>query len=291
MDGGGPGGDQGGGSSPSVTVPRWPDVLRAAPRRTRAVLARHDLALVAAGLTFYAALAVVPLLLVAGWLAGLVAGRDRVRDLGEAMGEALPSVLGADRVATGLVDVANDLGWLPILVAAFPATLYGEGLRRAYNSLAEVREGMVGWRGRLASLPVLAAAPLLLVGVLAVTPLLTRLIGQGPAATALGVYVALNVDWVAVSVPLAFSFRVVAPDPPPLHVAVVGGFATGAFVAGFLQGFVLFLSLPIDLGIPFGGLTEVGAAIAVLLWMWVLHLVVLVGYVATRVAWGLRSGG
>jgi membrane protein len=263
---------------------RWGSLLRQLPALTRQALAGHDLLLHAAGVTFYAALAVVPLLLVTGRLAALVTGEDRVRALAAQMGQALPSALGAGRVAVSLLEQAVGLGWLTAAVAVLPATLYGEGLRRAYASLAGVEDRFVGWRGRLAALPLLVLAPALLLGVLAVTPLLNDLLGAGPGSTALGVYLALNVDWVAVSLPLAWSFRVVAPDPPSLRVALVGGFATGAFVAGFLQGFVLFLSLPIDLGAPFGGIPAVGAVTAVLLWMWVLHLVVLLGYVATRQA-------
>lgn len=266
----------------------WKDVLRQLPARTRRAVAEEDLLLHGAGVTFYAALAVVPLLLVVGRLAALVAGEDRVRALAAETGRALPDALGAGNLTDAFLSYAVEVGWLAVLVAIFPASLYGEGLRRAYASLAEVEDTFVGWRGRLAALPLLVVAPALLLGVLAVTPLLNDLFADGPWPTVLGIYIALNVDWLAISLPLAWSFLVVAPDPPPFAVAVAGGFATGAFVAGFLQGFVLFLSLPLDLGAPFGGLVPVGAVTAVLLWMWLLHLVVLVGFVATRQASQLR---
>lgn len=269
----------------------WRTVLRRLPTRTRSVLSRHDLLLHAAAVTFYAALAVVPLLLVVGRLAALVAGREEVQALAGEMGAALPDALGAGQVADAFLSYAVEVGWLAVAVAVFPASLYGEGLRRAYASLAGVDDRFVGWRGRLTALPVLFVAPALLLGVLAITPLLNDLFGSGFWSGVLGIYVALNVDWIAVSVPLAWSFLVVAPDPPSARIAIVGGFATGAFVAGFLQGFVLFLSLPLDLGAPFGGLVPVGAVTAVLLWMWLLHIVVLVGYVATRQAAEMRGGG
>ena len=48
----------------------------------------------------------------------------------------------------------------------------------------------------------------------------------------------------------------------------------------------MFCSLPIDLARPFGGLLGVGVACALLLWLWVLHAVVLVGYAFT---WGLQA--
>ncbi len=262
---------------------RWRNVLKGLPAATRAHLQGKDLALHAAGVTFYAAIAVVPLLLVVGWLATLLVGDERVRSFARTMEQALPDALGAGRVAGEMLTQATELGLVGALLALLPATLYGEGLRRTYASLSGSPDA-AGWRGRLAVLPVLGVAPLLLLAVLGITPVLDGLFGSGPAPTALGIYLALTVDWVAVSVPLAWSFRVVAADPPPWRAALIGGFATGAFVSGFLQGFVLFLSLPLDLGAPFGGLTAVGAATAVLLWLELLHVVVLVGYVATRQA-------
>lgn len=53
-------------------------------------------------------------------------------------------------------------------------------------------------------------------------------------------------------------------------------------LAGFVQGFVVFLALPLDISRPFGGYRPVGAMVAVGLWLWVLHLIVLVGYELTR---------
>lgn len=257
-------------------------VLRALPRQTVRGLRGHDVVLYAAGVTFYAALAVLPALFVATRVLSAVLGRDQVLALAADLSRALPSELGADRVAMQLLDQGLELSWLTVLISLLPASLYGEGLRRAYVVLADADDRLIGWRGRLAALPVLAVAPALLLALLAITPLLANLFGAGPAGVALGVYVALNVDWLVVSLPLAWTFRVVAADPAPWRAALIGGFATGAFVAGFLQGFVLFLTLPLDLGAPFGGQVAVGAVCAVLLWLLVLHLVVLVGWVATR---------
>jgi membrane protein len=263
----------------------WREVLGALPWAVRSQLSRQDLLLHGAAVTFYAAIAGVPMLMLAVRLATLVVGEERVRYLATTLEAALPRGSGAGPVARTVIEQAAATSWFVALFAAFAASLYGEGLRRAYGSLDRVKESRTGWRGRVAVLPVLAAAPLLLLAVLGITPMLATLFSEGrPAATALGVYVALNVDWIAVSVPLAWSFRVVAPDPPSWRLALVGGFATGAFISGFLQGFTLFLWLPIDLGAPFGGNQAVGGWTAVLLWVWLLHLVALLGYVATQQA-------
>ena len=45
---------------------------------------------------------------------------------------------------------------------------------------------------------------------------------------------------------------------------------------------MLFAALPIDLGVPFGGFDAVGAGVAVLLWLYLFHVIVLLaGYSAT----------
>lgn len=44
---------------------------------------------------------------------------------------------------------------------------------------------------------------------------------------------------------------------------------------------MLFLALPLPLGAPFGGLTVVGGVVAAALWLFLLHLVLLAGWVLT----------
>jgi membrane protein len=63
---------------------------------------------------------------------------------------------------------------------------------------------------------------------------------------------------------------------------VAGALFTAACLSGFLQGFVLFLALPLDLGAPFGGLDVVGGVVALGLWLFLLHLVVIAGWLATQ---------
>ena len=53
-------------------------------------------------------------------------------------------------------------------------------------------------------------------------------------------------------------------------------------LAGFLQGFVLFLAIPIEWSLPFGGLPVFGAVAALALWLYLLHVLLLLGYGAAR---------
>jgi len=162
-----------------------------------------------------------------------------------------------------------------------PATFYGEGLRRAFVSLTTTPDRLIGWRGRIAVLPLFVSAPVLLLAVLLVTPTLARLFATGGLSVLLAIVLAFLTDWIVLSLTLTWVYRVVSPTGTGWLASLWGGAVTGSFVAGFVQGFVLFLSLPLRLGVPFGGFTEIGGVVAVGLWLYLLHVLVLVGFLLT----------
>jgi membrane protein len=245
----------------------------------------RDLSLHGAAITFYGAIAVVPVALLAVWLTGLVAGAERVRRLTSYAIDALPTEIGADRAVAALVDAGLRLTPMLALAAVLPASLYGEGLRRAFVSVARPADPgtLVGWRGRLLLLPLLAPAPALLLSILMALPLTTGLVQRGGWVTVLGIVLSFLAVWLVLSPVLVWVFRVVGPGRPDWLSTVLLGSFTAANLSGFLHGFVLFASLPLDLGAPFGGFDEVGAAVAVLLWLYLFHVIVLSGYSATLV--------
>src|SRR5687767_3266790 len=122
----------------------------------------RDLALISAGLTFYAGIAVVPLLVLAFGLTAALTSPSRVTELGGRLAELLPAELGAPDAVARLVEAGAGLSLVEGLLALLPMTFYGEGLRRALLRFGGRREGMTGWRGRLAALPVALVAPALL---------------------------------------------------------------------------------------------------------------------------------
>jgi membrane protein len=256
---------------------------RAVLRETRGRLRGHDLSLIAAGLTFYSGIAIVPSLLLAIRLAALISSPDTIEGLGERIADLLPEPLGAPDAVRRLVEAGLELSWLGVLIAVFPASLYGEGLRRAFLRFVDDEETFIGWRGRLLVLPLLVVIPVLLYLLLLVSPTLSRLSSEGgAAATVTGVIVGFLSVWLVLAIPIAWTFRVVAPGRPSWPAVIIGALGTSSFVSGFLQGFVLFLAIPVDLGAPFGGLVVIGAVVAVGFWLFILHVVVLVGYVVTR---------
>lgn len=243
----------------------------------------RDLALIAAGLTFYAGIAVVPLLVLAFSLTARLTSPGRVRDLGSRVADLLPAEVGAPDAVARLVDAGVGLDPLQGLLALLPMSLYGEGLRRALLRFGDHEEAMTAWRGRLTALPLLLLAPALLYPLLLAAGVMADLAESGGTAAAIGrVAVGFYACLAALTLPLAWGFRVVGGGAVRWPALVSGALFTAACVSGFLQGFVLFLALPLDLGAPFGGLDVVGGVVAIGFWLWFLHLVVLCGWLLTR---------
>ena len=242
----------------------------------------RDVALHAAAITFYAGIAVVPVALLAIWLTGLAVGADRVRRLTGRTISALPDAIGAPAALSALIDAGLQLTPLLALASLLPATLYGEGLRRAFASLRRPGEPMVGWRGRLLWLPLLAAAPALLLALLLALPTTSGLWVRGGWWSVLGVVLSFLATWLVLTPVVIWVFRYVAPGRPAWLPTIGVGSFTAANLAGFLHGFILFCSLPIDLGVPFGGFTEIGGVVAVGLWLYLFHVVLLAGFAATH---------
>ncbi|WP_231953734.1 YhjD/YihY/BrkB family envelope integrity protein [Actinoplanes derwentensis] len=253
------------------------------------LLRGKDVALHAAAITFYSGIAVVPAALLAIWLTGLAVGADRVRRLTGLTLAALPDEIGAPRALGALIDAGLALSPLFALASLLPATLYGEGLRRAFVSLAGPRSGerLIGWRGRLLWLPLLAAAPALLLALFLALPTTSELWLRGGWWSVLAVVLSFLACWLLLTPVVIWVFRYVAPGRPPWIPTVLIGSFTAANLAGFLHGFVLFCSLPMDLGVPFGGFTEVGATVAIGLWLYLFHTVLLTGFAVTH---AVKSG-
>ena len=248
----------------------------------RGRLVGRDLALIAAGLTFYAGIAVVPLLVLAFALTSLLTSDETVQRLGNRLSDLLPAELGAPDAVARLIDAGVELNLLGGVLALLPMSLYGEGLRRALLRFSGRQEGMTGWRGRLAALPLLLLAPVLLYPLLLAVDVMADLADTGGVGATLGrLAVGFYSVLFALTLPLAWGFRVVGSRELRPGVLVAGALFTAACVSGFLQGFVLFLALPLDLGAPFGGLTVVGGVVALGFWLFLLHLVVLAGWLAT----------
>ena len=242
-----------------------------------------DLALWAAGATYFGVIGLVPLALVALWAAGLLVGHDAVIASTEAAIGGLPDGHGTPVALRTLTSVALSMSWWQALVVLFPASLYGEGLRRAFVQISAATDRLTGWRGRAGLVGLAAVAPFLVLAVLACAPYVAPFYEGRGWALAWGVFVGFHVVWIAVSTALVGVYGLIAPGRYRWKALLLGAFGTGAILAGFLQGFILFLAIPIEWSAPFGGMPVVGAVSALALWLYLVHILVLCGFRVTVV--------
>ena len=104
-------------------------------------LVGRDLALIAAGLTFYAGIAVVPLLVLAFALTAGSPHRRRSRRWRHGWSSCCRRSSGAPDAVGRLVDAGVGLALLHGVLALLPMSLYGEGLRRALLRFSPRRRG------------------------------------------------------------------------------------------------------------------------------------------------------
>jgi membrane protein len=238
-----------------------------------------DLALWAAGATFFGIIGVVPIVLVSLRLAAALVGADVVTE-GVAVAVAgIPQGHGTPEALRTLTATALHMSPLQTAIVLFPASLYGEGLRRAFLQLSPASPNkFTGWSGRLALLPIVAVAPMLVLALLAAGPVVSPLYIAGGSKLVLGVVIAFHVTFVLLWIALLLLYRLVGAGRVGTRALVLGSFAAGSVIAGFLQGFLLFLAIPVDWSLPFGGLPVFGAVAALALWLYLIHVLVLVGY-------------
>ena len=237
-----------------------------------------DLALWAAGATFFGIIGVVPIVLISLRVAAALVSADRLTR-GVAVAVAgIPQGHGTPEALRVLTETALTMTPLQTAIVLFPASLYGEGLRRAFLQLSPERpDKFTGWRGRLALLPIVAIAPVLVLALLAAGPVVAPLYVAGGNSLVLGIVIAFHVTFVLLWIALLLIYRLVG-GRTGTRALLAGSFAAASVVAGFLQGFLLFLGIPVDGSLPFGGLPVFGAVAALALWLYLIHVLVLVGY-------------
>jgi len=205
------------------------DVVRA--------LRGHDIPLYAAGLSFYSAVALVPLLLLALGVTALVLGDATVVRLGDHLADAVPARHGFADSIRHLTMNPDGGGAAAIIGSVLIASLYGEGLVRALDRLS--RHGgrsNRGLRGRLMS-PLLI---LLFAGVLAIALMLSAQLprpgGGSWASTLLAVYLSFLIGWAAATAMLVLVYRAFSAERPSLRALLWGSAATGSWLPGRRSG-------------------------------------------------------
>ncbi|ATE56029.1 ribonuclease BN [Actinosynnema pretiosum] len=259
-------------------------------RHALRALRGRDIALWGAGTAFFTALGLVPALLLALRGVGVLFGDELVVENLRLLGEALPAAQPAGGALRALGHAALTASWPALLSALLAACLCGEGLRRGFVQVAGLpSSGRTGWLGRLGFLPALVASPLLLALALALAPQIAPDYQAGGWAAARGVLVSFHLVWVLLAVVLLPVLVTTGPNALDARTTAAGAISTAAVLAGFLHGFVLFLAIPVDWAFPFAGLRGPAVVGALGLWLYLLHIVLLLCYRLLLSARSLRS--
>lgn len=264
---------------------------REAAALLNAVLA-HELPKLAAALTYFTVLSLLPALLVVAALLGVVglstdaleALLDSVGDLGarwaaDFISDALASVLGSQSSGLALVVGAATSLWA--------ASAYVGAFMWASDTIYQTTERRPYWR----ILPVRLALALLLLGLLTLAAAMVALVGPfgrwAADLTGIGTY---GLDlWSWVKWPLLFGlgllmfgllYRYAPGRRQPAFWRLLPGAAVGVSLwVAASAGFSVYLAHFASYNRVYGTL---GAGVAFLVWAWVLNLAVLVGVEVNR---------
>jgi len=259
-------------------IGRWLAAAREIAVDTGRRARRQDLMLIAAGLTFYAGIAVIPLLLLGLYGAGLVLDPERVVALVDRLSRFAPATSGAPQIVRALGDSGARLG-IPALIASLvTASTYGEGLLRAVDTLEGEQRPTRSLMGRLRVLPYVGVFPLVtLLGLVAVATLPDRL-GGGTTGQVLGAYLTFWVVWLSATALLMVLYRLFAARTLRWAAITWGSLATGSFLSGMSLGWVLVLRFGITVGEAYGGSELLGRIVLVAIYLLFVQVAVLVGY-------------
>jgi len=248
---------------------------------------RHDLVFYAAGLTFYAAIAVVPLLLVAWFVTSLILGDEVVATLTTALAAYAPTSLGLRDAVESLGEVGPRLGIASLAAALVPATSYGDGLVRAMDRITERDRRAKGLRGRLLALVFVASLPPVVVAELGAVAVLPGALGFTGQFNLVSVAVAFVVGWLSAGLLVGVLYRAFSPRPLSAGPLAVGAALTGSFLSGMSLTWLFLLRFGVDVGVAFGGSDLLGTVIVAAVFLYLVQVVLLGGYVLTLV---LASG-
>lgn len=237
-------------------------------------ISNRDVLLQASSLAFYGLISTLPLLVIAFAVVGAASGDGTLERFSSSLSRSGPS--GVGRIVDQLVSSSRSLSWVTLLLAIWPATAYGGGLRRALQHASGEEPQLAGVHGRLLGLGLVLALPLLMLGGVPLVFVVTNLSGDGALATVLGWLLGLLAALLVGTATTAVLYRTFAPTELGWGAAVRGAAPVSFATAAFSLGFVAYLNLG-DIEQRFGGGTS---ALVVLLglWLFVANVLLVAGY-------------
>ena len=265
-------------SPTQIPAQGWKQVLL----RTKQQIKEDNIPLLAAGVAFYAFIALFPALIAAVTVYGLVADPEQVEEQIGNFSDALPREA-ASLLTEQLTDIAGGsssaLGWgllLSLGGALFAASGGMQNLVKAVNIAYDEEEtrGFVKLRALALALTLGAIVFIVVtIGLIAVLPALLDDLGAvGRFAAQVARWVGLVV-FVLVALAVIYRFAPDRDDPKLKWVGLGSGVATLLWILGS-AAFSLYVSNFGKYGETYGALAGV---VILLLWLWLTSLIILVG--------------
>jgi hypothetical protein len=263
-----------------MSTARLPAGLREQISGLRARAGRSDMLVVAAALTSYSAIGLVPLFAIGSRVAAAILGPEDVVRTAQGIARYLHGPLHLDRATVAFARTATSAPWWVVLVALLPVSLFAEGTVRCLErfSLAPARRSRA-LKGRLlAPLYAAAAVGIILLVTGAVRPLFFNPFGTGPGARVLGFLVAFLIGWGICTCLLAAIYRLFGTTRlRPLPLLIAAGFASGWLTSQTIAFTVVIRGIG-GFARAYGGYAPAGAVAAITFLVYLDQLVVVLGY-------------
>jgi membrane protein len=267
------------------TPERWIDRFeRRLPRPIARVVNRlrsDDILLPAAGLSFYALVSVVPFVILALWLTGLVVGPDKVKTVGEHMARVAPSKLGIDKFFARVADLGSGIGIGAVVTLLWPATSYGSGLVRSFDRLTPGRKRQLqGLRGRSLSFVLVGVIPALALAGLLASYLGTQVLGTTGTAARFGGWVLAAVfGFGSAAVMVGLIYRLFTPTQIEWAKIWRGTLTAALGISLVTLAYVVYIRVGADFTTRYAT-SGLAALVLLALWLFLANAMLLIGYEA-----------
>lgn len=263
-------------TSVSWWVDRLQKRLPGPARRVVARARREDVLLLSGALGFYALVSLVPLVILALLLTGIVVSESRIHAFADQLSRVAPENIGIDSAVQGVAEQGTRLGVVAGLLALWPATAYGSGLAQAFEHITPTHDRRrSGIRGR--GLAVLILLPLFLVGSILASFVGTKVLGDARVGAVLGPVLALLAGFLIAAVAIALIYRIFPPEILGWRAVAKATVFTSVGVSVLSLGFVLYVSLGANFQERYAT-SWMGVVILMAVWLYLANVLLLVGY-------------
>lgn len=252
----------------------WLDRLPPSGRRVVRRLWTREVMLAGSSLAFYGLVSALPLALLSLAAVEAVVGRQAVQQLSQQASASPGSGVGT--VLSELARAAAAPGWGIVLLALWPATAYGGGLRRAFIEARGEREPLPAIKGRIMGLLLVLLLPIVLMAGIPLSFALSRLGGEGLLGTLAGTVLALVGGGLVATLVATLLYQAFTTADFGWRTTVLTAATVGGATSLMSLGFAAYLRLA-DLEQRYGS-GVLGLVLVVAVWLLAANVLLLAGY-------------